>query len=107
MRTASHPKRHRLVVAVYDEPSSLAGLVLELQGCMRDAILVMQQFLDLCPDGPGVADRDVVHVDVPLEHRLGIADLPDMDMVQVLAVSYTHLRAHETRHDLVCRLLLE
>src|SRR5450759_5840082 len=25
----------------------------------------------------------------------------------VNAVSYTHLRAHETRHDLVCRLLLE
>ena len=25
----------------------------------------------------------------------------------VRAVSYTHLRAHETRHDLVCRLLLE
>src|SRR5450759_1496715 len=24
----------------------------------------------------------------------------------VVAVSYTHLRAHETRHDLVCRLLL-
>ena len=23
------------------------------------------------------------------------------------AVSYTHLRAHETRHDLVCRLLLK
>ena len=23
------------------------------------------------------------------------------------AVSYTHLRAHETREDLVCRLLLE
>src|SRR5450756_2854883 len=27
--------------------------------------------------------------------------------VVVGAVSYTHLRAHETRHDLVCRLLLE
>src|SRR5450756_2747388 len=26
---------------------------------------------------------------------------------QVATVSYTHLRAHETRHDLVCRLLLE
>src|SRR5450759_504881 len=25
---------------------------------------------------------------------------------QFIAVSYTHLRAHETRHDLVCRLLL-
>src|SRR5665648_269379 len=24
-----------------------------------------------------------------------------------IAVSYTHLRAHETRHDIVCRLLLE
>src|SRR5450756_127436 len=26
---------------------------------------------------------------------------------RIKAVSYTHLRAHETRHDLVCRLLLE
>src|SRR5665648_716545 len=25
----------------------------------------------------------------------------------ITSVSYTHLRAHETRHDLVCRLLLE
>src|SRR5665648_1177686 len=25
----------------------------------------------------------------------------------LISVSYTHLRAHETRHDLVCRLLLE
>src|SRR5665648_929544 len=26
---------------------------------------------------------------------------------EAMTVSYTHLRAHETRHDLVCRLLLE
>src|SRR5450759_5854271 len=26
--------------------------------------------------------------------------------VAIKTVSYTHLRAHETRHDLVCRLLL-
>src|SRR5450756_3029113 len=26
---------------------------------------------------------------------------------KIIPVSYTHLRAHETRHDLVCRLLLE
>src|SRR5450756_2788410 len=26
---------------------------------------------------------------------------------KLCSVSYTHLRAHETRHDLVCRLLLE
>src|SRR5450759_1652068 len=28
-------------------------------------------------------------------------------MNRIRSVSYTHLRAHETRHDLVCRLLLE
>ena len=27
--------------------------------------------------------------------------------LSVCTVSYTHLRAHETRHDKVCRLLLE
>src|SRR5450759_1105212 len=26
-------------------------------------------------------------------------------VIHVVTVSYTHLRAHETRHDLVCRLL--
>src|SRR5450759_5967135 len=40
-----------------------------------------------------------------LEH----ARLPDDKALAILKhpVSYTHLRAHETRHDLVCRLLLE
>src|SRR5450756_1803860 len=30
-----------------------------------------------------------------------------LDDGRICPVSYTHLRAHETRHDLVCRLLLE
>eukprot|EP00825_Cyclidium_porcatum_P023862 TRINITY_DN2644_c0_g1_i1.p1 TRINITY_DN2644_c0_g1~~TRINITY_DN2644_c0_g1_i1.p1 ORF type:complete len:181 (-),score=18.65 TRINITY_DN2644_c0_g1_i1:47-589(-) len=30
-----------------------------------------------------------------------------LNSYRLKAVSYTHLRAHETRHDLVCRLLLE
>ena len=29
------------------------------------------------------------------------------EITRTNSVSYTHLRAHETRHDLVCRLLLE
>ena len=33
--------------------------------------------------------------------------LSPMGMGGVMAVSYTHLRAHETVLDLVCRLLLE
>ena len=32
---------------------------------------------------------------------------PRIIMASTVSVSYTHLRAHETRHDLVCRLLLE
>src|SRR5450759_4324763 len=41
-----------------------------------------------------------------LTERPGIIPAPYMARAQ-WAVSYTHLRAHETRHDLVCRLLLE
>src|SRR5450756_2707694 len=37
-----------------------------------------------------------------------VAFLAEYDALRgVGPVSYTHLRAHETRHDLVCRLLLE
>src|SRR5450759_620575 len=31
---------------------------------------------------------------------------PLLNITLIVSVSYTHLRAHETRHDLVCRLLL-
>src|SRR5450756_1585862 len=36
-----------------------------------------------------------------------LADLYFFETLVRIPVSYTHLRAHETRHDLVCRLLLE
>src|SRR5450756_2948180 len=36
-----------------------------------------------------------------------IAVAGDVTSEEDVPVSYTHLRAHETRHDLVCRLLLE
>src|SRR5665648_833195 len=42
-----------------------------------------------------VAGRDQVLLIQQYRHPVG-----------AFAVSYTHLRAHETRHDLVCRLLL-
>src|SRR5665648_1156094 len=44
-----------------------------------------------------------VHVDVVIDDYVAFPDGPPGHV----AVSYTHLRAHETRHDLVCRLLLE
>ena len=36
-----------------------------------------------------------------------VSALDIISLILEAAVSYTHLRAHETRHDLVCRLLLE
>ena len=46
------------------------------------------------------AGGDQLVVRVLEDHARGAADVPD-------PVSYTHLRAHETVLDLVCRLLLE
>src|SRR5450756_2855182 len=43
------------------------------------------------------------HEKVLEDMRERVKNNPD----SVKTVSYTHLRAHETRHDLVCRLLLE
>ena len=39
-------------------------------------------------------------------HHGGAADLDFKAQQRIAAVSYTHLRAHETVLDLVCRLLL-
>src|SRR5450756_443038 len=50
-----------------------------------------------------LVDRDA-HATQALDERFGdTAEIIHADF----PVSYTHLRAHETRHDLVCRLLLE
>ena len=52
-----------------------------------------------------VPDQDIKVVDcfVSSEHVGAVVD----DVIAHKAVSYTHLRAHETVLDLVCRLLLE
>src|SRR5450756_237267 len=42
-----------------------------------------------------------------MRRAIGLMAGPDSPAVTLETVSYTHLRAHETRHDLVCRLLLE
>ena len=45
--------------------------------------------------------------DQDLRGTLHIGIAPTLAHLWLMPVSYTHLRAHETRHDLVCRLLLE
>ena len=48
------------------------------------------------------------HARADLETGRGVQPRHDGEIpVRVVAVSYTHLRAHETVLDLVCRLLLE
>ena len=42
-----------------------------------------------------------------IEGSLRNAMVRKLQQLSIMSVSYTHLRAHETRHDLVCRLLLE
>src|SRR5659263_528078 len=48
------------------------------------------------------------HSDIYATRQTGFAMLASGSVQEIMdPVSYTHLRAHETRHDLVCRLLLE
>ena len=47
---------------------------------------------------------DIGYVDMMLLHH---PDSNDVAAYKAMAVSYTHLRAHETGRNLVCRLLLE
>ena len=45
--------------------------------------------------------------DLPAVNTASLPDIVFMLLFFFMAVSYTHLRAHETEADLVCRLLLE
>src|SRR5450756_2941549 len=45
--------------------------------------------------------------DMGFQVEVAAAPVGFAERIRAEAVSYTHLRAHETRHDLVCRHLLE
>src|SRR5450756_2524576 len=56
---------------------------------------------------PSWPDPFLPHTQRPPGLRAPTWSFPETTALQSESVSYTHLRAHETRHDLVCRLLLE
>src|SRR5450756_2959269 len=72
-----------------------------------DAIVVLGM-------GGSAIGGDLVRTVVGHELRVPLTVVRDYELpgfvsastLVVASVSYTHLRAHETRHDLVCRLLL-
>src|SRR5665648_1235833 len=59
--------------------------------------------------GEVILDKQLIRPDDILKEKVEVTPcIPTYSLpLRVEAVSYTHLRAHETRHDLVCRLLLE
>ena len=71
-----------------------------------DAKLVSQQLLAQLSSTAGDAGRTDRQELIRTTKSGWLQALSSMDHEDD-AVSYTHLRAHETRHDLVCRLLLE
>ena len=94
-------------------PHMLIGLC----GCMMQETVVVEKlkesyrFVDLIFGTHNIykfaelivtaMESDSMTIDIWKDTDQIVEDLP------VEPVSYTHLRAHETRHDLVCRLLLE
>src|SRR5450756_2432551 len=75
--------------------------------CARSTCEAMAARPDVrAPGGGAFANcaRPLMLVSIPSNNVVSARPVPPGNVV---SVSYTHLRAHETRHDLVCRLLLE
>src|SRR5450759_3355976 len=84
----SEPTRLGMIsYAVFCFRALLLSIRLQRQMCIRDR----------CRWNPPGSSRISSRTTAPLLRWNG---------ARVRSVSYTHLRAHETRHDLVCRLLL-
>src|SRR5678815_2492103 len=71
---------------------------------MRQSARILRQVIDKLPIGPiNVADWKNVN---PPKSQV-MTKMEELIHHFIVAVSYTHLRAHETPEHLVCRLLLE
>src|SRR5665648_412447 len=73
---------------------------------MINAILLAQDYVDQLPKNETPAETEKYEGFYHLTNIQGEVENAVLRYI-IRAVSYTHLRAHETRHDLVCRLLLE
>src|SRR5665648_691219 len=65
----------------------------------------------LVPQKKPVSIASEINPFIQAVHKIGVSPEETMALLtqpkDIESVSYTHLRAHETRHDIVCRLLLE
>src|SRR5450756_859490 len=82
-------------------PSSMTGSHRPELGAVRRRVLEVHCRFDVCVE----RRAEVLMSEHPLDlGRIGLR-LPGESRSRLATVSYTHLRAHETRHDIVCRLL--
>src|SRR5450756_3204385 len=100
-----------LIGQAFDDPKYFSGRP-SAAGAGYDA--TVSGGSNLAPASQALIDRITAQVDA-LRKANGNAPIP-VELVTTSAsgldpdispAAYTHLRAHETRHDLVCRLLLE
>src|SRR5450756_2798568 len=84
-------------------PYALKLPFISFHGLRLDKRLVVQKLKELLHGLLGIFP---IH-DHAISRHGGEEDLDNPCRGTSEPVSYTHLRAHETRHDLVCRLLLE
>src|SRR5450756_2936501 len=93
-----------------DKREELAGeFLLSIERLMKGTGVIFRAVLE---------DYDVTHAQFHLlmvvkgRGKTTVTEISRLLMIapptasRMIAVSYTHLRAHETRHELVCRLLL-
>src|SRR5450756_1659355 len=103
MVSSVYPKRRRargtvwLTICIDPPPTSFLNLTREKSGSMP---VVSQSIMK--PMVPVGASTEAWALRQPSFSPIRLPSVHTR-----VAVSYTHLRAHETRHDLVCRLLLE
>ena len=82
---------------------TLQNILMVMLGCFFGTIIGMLPGL-----GPMTAIALMIPITYGFDPATGLILMAGVYYGAVFgAVSYTHLRAHETREDLVCRLLLE
>src|SRR5450756_2283068 len=107
IRETAIPINSTLRNAVFDFSEMTTSVVVVITDVMRDGKPVVGFAFNstgryAC--GAQMRDRFIPRIlKAPPESLVNAAG----DNLDPESVSYTHLRAHETRHDLVCRLLLE
>ena len=84
-------------------PRSTVGTITEIYDYLR--LLYSRAGTPHCPVCDAVIERQTPQQIV--DRVLELEERTKFQVLAPIAVSYTHLRAHETEADLVCRLLLE